>query len=326
MNPRKKRVTLNEAWGPSWPSSGIFTTIANVNTDWVFPWASDIPETAPLDFQYHGNYSGSKLTSPLVDSFLLGPVPPDIGKKEIATVVRALFELSWQKLWDTLKFEYNPIENYDMVETGEDVTIGTDKGETSRSTTYGRQEAHDFRDETTDTGTVDTTRTSEGDGSRTTTGEVTREHGEVITTTRNETQDREHGVYGFNTTDPASPASHDTDETNLTNSDTHSGADVDSSTGTETNHQTGSETDKETRSFSIDKDTTGTIKHTGTDTEEGTTSGERNTTLTHSLTRHGNIGVTTSQQMIESERSLWLWKFFDHVFRDLDSVLTSPIY
>lgn len=44
------------------------------------------------------------------------------------------------------------------------------------------------------------------------------------------------------------------------------------------------------------------------------------------LTRSGNIGVTTSQQMIQSERDLWKWNFFESVFTDLDYVLTLHIY
>lgn len=323
MNPHK-RTTLNEAWGPGWINAGIFSVLTAGG--WSPPWAGDVPTTPPLNAQYHGNYSGSKLTSPLVDGLLVDGLLPDSAKAELADVIRSMFSMNWGKLWETLKFEYNPIENYDMTETGEDVTTGTDKGETSRSTTYGRQEAHDFRDETTDTGTVDISKTSEGDTDRKTTGNIDRKHGETITTIRQGTQEREHGVYGFNTVEEAAPASHDTDTENITNTDTHGGTDTDTSTGTETNHQTGTETDKETRSLSVDKDTTGTIKHTGTDTEEGTTSEEKNSTLEHTLTRRGNIGVTTSQQMIEQERALWVWKFFDQVFKDIDTVLTSPIY
>ena len=45
-----------------------------------------------------------------------------------------------------------------------------------------------------------------------------------------------------------------------------------------------------------------------------------------SLRRSGNIGVTTSQQMIQSERDLWMWNFFESVFTDLDYVLTLQIY
>lgn len=43
-------------------------------------------------------------------------------------------------------------------------------------------------------------------------------------------------------------------------------------------------------------------------------------------TRSGNIGVTTSQQMITAEREVWMWNFFDQVYRDIDSVLALPFY
>lgn len=60
-----------------------------------------------------------------------------------------------------------------------------------------------------------------------------------------------------------------------------------------------------------------TDSDTGSDTE----------TRNYELTREGNIGVTTSQQMIESERKLWRWSFFyDVVFPDVDRFLTIPVY
>ena len=37
--------------------------------------------------------------------------------------------------------------------------------------------------------------------------------------------------------------------------------------------------------------------------------------------RSGNIGVTTTQRLIEEERNVWFWVFFDKVFSDLDSEL-----
>ena len=56
-------------------------------------------------------------------------------------------------------------------------------------------------------------------------------------------------------------------------------------------------------------------------------SGEDTHTRNYTLTRSGNIGVTTSQQMLQSERDLWKWNFFrDVVFPDLDKVLTLRIY
>lgn len=59
------------------------------------------------------------------------------------------------------------------------------------------------------------------------------------------------------------------------------------------------------------------------DVETGTNTDTRN----YRLTRSGNIGVTTSQQMIESERKLWLWDFFDNViYPDIDRILTINMY
>ena len=50
-------------------------------------------------------------------------------------------------------------------------------------------------------------------------------------------------------------------------------------------------------------------------------------TRNYTLTRKGNIGVTTSQQLLQSERDLWIWNFFrDVVFPDVDRVLTIDTY
>lgn len=44
------------------------------------------------------------------------------------------------------------------------------------------------------------------------------------------------------------------------------------------------------------------------------------------LVRSGNIGVTTSQQMLESEIKLRQYKFYDQVCKDIDKVLCLKIY
>ena len=61
-----------------------------------------------------------------------------------------------------------------------------------------------------------------------------------------------------------------------------------------------------------------TRKDTGTETKDINTD--------RTLKRSGNIGVTTSQQMIESERQLWFWNFFEYVFMDIDKILLLKIY
>ena len=45
-----------------------------------------------------------------------------------------------------------------------------------------------------------------------------------------------------------------------------------------------------------------------------------------SLTRSGNIGVTTSAQMIEGELTLRSTPYWEHVFSDLDKVLTNNFF
>lgn len=52
----------------------------------------------------------------------------------------------------------------------------------------------------------------------------------------------------------------------------------------------------------------------------------KSNTGTERLTRHGNIGVTTSQQMLESEIKLRQFNFIEEVFKDIDSILCLKIY
>ena len=76
------------------------------------------------------------------------------------------------------------------------------------------------------------------------------------------------------------------------------------------------------------QDGTNTANNTNTrdltDTETGTdtTAGDK----TRKLTRTGNIGTNTFQNLLQQERNLWMYNFFEQVFKDVDSVLTIPIY
>lgn len=83
--------------------------------------------------------------------------------------------------------------------------------------------------------------------------------------------------------------------------------------------------DDSTSSDSATNSKTSTDSTTRTDNLSESQSGSG--TVERSLTRKGNIGVTTSQQMIQSEIDLWKWKFFyDIVFPDLDEILTTMTY
>ena len=159
-------------------------------------------------------------------------------------------------------------------------------------------------------------------------------------------------VYAFNssTPSPTTVSNNNGTETNqyLNRSDKDEGTETTSFNGRIDRNNAVSEEDRtstETTSFTGRTDTdagTSANAKTGTettsfdgrtDTDGGTSATARTgtDTLTHNtsyrLTRSGNIGVTTAQQMIESERQLWLWNFFYKiVFPDVDKVLTLNIY
>lgn len=60
---------------------------------------------------------------------------------------------------------------------------------------------------------------------------------------------------------------------------------------------------------------------TSTSVTEGTSDNNN-----RELTRSGNIGVTTSQQMLESELQLRKYNFYEELFKDVNSVVTLSIY
>lgn len=73
-------------------------------------------------------------------------------------------------------------------------------------------------------------------------------------------------------------------------------------------------------------DTTRNIDGSMNATHKNKDTETKDITSDRTLKRSGNIGVTTSQQMIESERQLWLWNFFESVFSDIDKILLLKIY
>lgn len=75
-------------------------------------------------------------------------------------------------------------------------------------------------------------------------------------------------------------------------------------------------------------DTTKTDDYTTTGTESNNVDTNRTikSTGTEKLTRSGNIGVTTSQQMIESEISLRKLDIINMIYEDIDKVITIPYY
>lgn len=96
------------------------------------------------------------------------------------------------------------------------------------------------------------------------------------------------------------------------NSDDFSNADktVETSSGTDTTQTTGTETEAEQNTSAEDA----TKSHDNLEVEG-----------THTR-RKGNIGVTTNQRLVQEERDLWKWNFFEQVFKDIDSELALSYF
>lgn len=75
-------------------------------------------------------------------------------------------------------------------------------------------------------------------------------------------------------------------------------------------NKTDGKEDVEISGAKLDNEVSKTTTHTGTET----------------LTRAGNIGVTTSQQMLESEFKVRQYDFYKMIYNDIDSVLCLSVY
>lgn len=141
--------------------------------------------------------------------------------------------------------------------------------------------------------TDDNVETTDGELSRTGTEGLT--HGMVESTQHGRTEDNVNYKYGLNTT---------------VYQQNRSDENVSTEGGTTTTTDSG--TDTTTRNLVDSTDQTVTEDNEGTEHEE-----------TH---RYGNIGVTTTQKLLQEERNLWLWNFFDEVFNDLDKELALAFH
>lgn len=148
-----------------------------------------------------------------------------------------------------------------------------------------------------DTGTVQTT----GQDKRT--PNLTKTNTGTVNNEGSGTNTNQNGIWGFNSSE-AVPS--DMSNGRATNENTTTGNLSETETGTDTTDRTN--TDTYNRSYT----------ETGTDTTAGKSS--------RKLTRTGNIGTNTFQNLLQQERNIWMYDFFEQVFKDVDSVLTIPIY
>lgn len=113
---------------------------------------------------------------------------------------------------------------------------------------------------------------------------------------------------------------------------------TDAMTGTDTTRTQGTAANNETANsvygFNSTNPVPASVSSQKSDFSAGTTFGHTNTETksftnrkdTRDLTRSGNIGVTTSQQMLQSSIELQRWNFWLQVFEDLDATFCLDCY
>lgn len=129
---------------------------------------------------------------------------------------------------------------------------------------------------------------------------------------------------------PLSPLEIDTDEkienTLTSNRNQHDNTQDDyNASGNQKNRVWGFNTDDSGDGVPHDASDTTDESH---DTRDRTATEEysRQNPITRKTTRTGNIGNITKQQLIEQQREMLQWQFFDQVFADCDTVLTRGMF
>lgn len=233
--------------------------------------------------------------------------------------------------------EYNPIENYDRTETrtGASTTIGNNSSEKNFSQSIDG-ESHKTGTETTvldgetkGTGTI----TEVLDGEVKGTGTITDAHtgNDTIGTQQATSGSTENKVSAFNesTYQPSSKI----EESGSLNSTVAETKNLQDQRTLNTKDETDN-TNTTTRNTKDETDNTTTLTHNTTDTNdvdttssetvEGTDSSTTNDSYT--LRAHGNIGVTTNEQMVSAEILLRLKSFYGIIAKQYSDEMLLSIW
>ena len=240
--------------------------------------------------------------SRVADDILVEYKKGDVTAAELGEIIKTLCVQRWKHFLEMWKVNYNPIWNVDGVEVHE---ITTEYGKITRmakGTTITDEQKVDAETEV-EYGQKQT-------DEQKTDGSTSMTYGKSTTTT-NPTNTGKVAAMDSVAFVNASESS----ATNMINTD--SGSD---STTTNIGKIEHASSGKDTTTTSIGK-----VEHAHTGTDTDTLDGSDTTTDT--LTRHGNIGVTMTQQLLTAEDDFWShYSFFTKYFNDIANVISLPIY
>lgn len=269
------------------------------NSEWTYPDFMDtnvkyaVEQIITLDY-------GLRKIRPYFE-YLARPIPGQVTP-DISTIVQVAilqhaqkYAYKYSTLFGTENLDYNPIENYRMVENmTNDQTV----------TEYGKVSTLVKDKDSTDTRTLDLTDGRSVDLTDTETPNTTSTH-TLNDVTAVETSE----IEGFNSSDFVD-----------------SGRKTNVGTGSETTAMSGTDTTTHSGTDDTTHSGTDTLARSGTDTDTDTLSGSDTATRNYELTRSGNVGVTTSQQMIESERQVANFSALQELTHGIVNAISIGVY
>lgn len=214
----------------------------------------------------------------------------------------------YETLYNTTLLKYEPLQNYDRTEEVEDTTNRTG----TNDTTFGSHTDTSTANNTTSVGGQENTNT---DNETTKIGAINTETNSSTSKNGSESNEKEVAPYDAETYYKQEKDTLSfTKRTDTNNSTTTTNARTDTRTNTNT-EKVGARTDS-------NESSTSNIYGERTDA----TSRNENETYTHKSHMYGNIGVTTSQQMLESEREVAYFNFVSIVAHDIIKLIAICIY
>lgn len=214
----------------------------------------------------------------------------------------------YETLYKTTLLKYEPLQNYNRTEEVEDTTSRTG----TNDTTFGSRTDTSTTNNTTNTGAQDNTNT---DNETTKIGTINTETNSSTSKKGSESNEKEVAPY-----DAETYYNQEKDTLSFTNR-----TDTNTSTTT-TDARTDTRTNNSTEKIGARIDTTESSTSNTFGGHTDATSQNENETYTHTSHMYGNIGVTTSQQMLESEREVAYFNFVSIVAHDIIKLIAICIY
>ena len=215
-----------------------------------------------------------------------------------------VWSAKWQHTMErwikAISIDYNPLENYDRMEDWTD----------DASKVSNEQKAETASNNSSNVGmnSVDNSTESINSGIHSNSEETKRSENAIAedhsTSTGSGETENTRSAFDSSTYSP-----HDKSETSSSGENTSSGiTSADGKTATSSNDVNNEETKSNNIQNAVSQNAS-----TGDESRESNANSIDNTSSTHSGRMHGNIGVTTSQQMLEAELNISKWNLYDEI-------------